>query len=344
MKKKISILLFSCILVNTITSSGVISKAKDTTNDTKINSQKVVDITNHKDYVTSVGEINLSNFDLLLSDEVLEIQPKDNTITVKEKQTMNLLNNEFELSDEIREFLSEKIRSGSQINAIGYSEVALEKDENGDIVPIKKEKYLNKLNKLNKFGLNTYSSGSGFPDSNYTGGEETGNGKLTLMTCAETMNYEGEKYAVGYTVAHWSGISISGKEGPATGADLISITVPNRYVLFDSSFWSQFRNSSSLDDIAKNWRSDEGEHSVIYSFYELKEVNNNYNTFTSSVELTARAKSSDTTSKYEKFTSHYVHTYSDIAISPTISSSGISFGISSSDKAWQLSSSVSGDF
>lgn len=171
MKKKISILLFSCILVNTITSSGVISKAKDTTNDTKINSQKVVDITNHKDYVTSVGEINLSNFDLLLSDEVLEIQPKDNTITVKEKQTMNLLNNEFELSDEIREFLSEKIRSGSQINAIGYSEVALEKDENGDIVPIKKEKYLNKLNKLNKFGLNTYSSGSGFPDSNYTGGE-----------------------------------------------------------------------------------------------------------------------------------------------------------------------------
>ena len=92
MKKKISILLFSCILVNTITSSGVISKAKDTTNDTKINSQKVVDITNHKDYVTSVGEINLSNFDLLLSDEVLEIQPKDNTITVKEKQTMNLLN------------------------------------------------------------------------------------------------------------------------------------------------------------------------------------------------------------------------------------------------------------
>lgn len=335
MFKKSSSFVISTILFLVMASPTSTSASTNPKIDLSNTNTEVLDVTNDNNYMVSKGQVILSDLDVLISDvNHMTIKSKSKTIDSNSSKTIDVINEELKSSSAFRDLLLSKIESGANLSSIGYSEVTLKENSFGDSIPITKSEYWESSNKSLHRGI--------------ISGEETSKGKLRLFTMAETMNYNGEKYVVAYTQSRWLGwdtSNIQGKDGPAMSEDYMSITVPTRYTLFDKEFWNEFPPSSGLTGLTTNWCTNDTAHALVYAFDEVKAINSKYNTYASTIQINARGKSSDTSIKFEKFTSHYIHSYKEVTISPSVTSTGeVSFGVSSSDKSWQLSSAVTDNF
>lgn len=149
-------------------------------------------------------------------------------------------------------------------------------------------------------------------------GEPQKYGKLTLYTFVETAPYVGE--------------------------DFISITIPSRYTILNNYFWGSYATSGIGNPTGR--LTEVSQNSLIYAFDELTKLPGiNATTYTNSISIAARASTNNLTPTTEMYSSQYIHTYSKLNLSPSISSGGsIDWGIGSSDEAWKLSSYCTTNF
>lgn len=307
MVKKIAALLISVgLIMNLSMPVQAITREEDGNREV----QEVIDITEDEKYVVSEGQIELGNINLKNSGEELLIEAKERSIETSLE--MIELKKHLDESEELKLAIISALENGNDLVGIGYSEVMVEKNNNGEIIPVTKERY-----------LNSRAHGQGASSSK---------GKLKLYTVGESYMSNGKKNIIGISVATWSGFGYEGPDNPSSGADYISVTLPSRYVLYNHKFFSKYYSGSG---ITKNWSTAEGDRDIVYAFEESPGSK-----WTKDVQLTAYGSSTNTSAIYEKIVSQYVHSYGSVSITPSIGTGGVSFSISNSNKAWKISSSL----
>lgn len=163
-------------------------------------------------------------------------------------------------------------------------------------------------------------------------GPTSSKGNLRLYTYAAGLS---NNRIVARSVAEWTtDWQLFASERPAAGNDYISLTVPSNYANLTDTFSAYCTPAGYLRNYYKE---DEGYTSVVYSFLEF--LNYAYRVDRATVEMGCVKN----TSAGNRVTciSKYVHTWLSITPSISIDSSGVSFGISPLQSAWQIASSVS---
>ena len=319
MKKRVlstlSIILIGIMGIGSLPANAV-TKDGLRTND----ANEVIDITNDPNYSVTTGEISLKNIKFKTSGENKLILENKSRSKETEKDIKNL-QKRLDEDKELREFIYSRVSSGANISNIGYSETFVKVDEFNRTVPVTKKEL-----------------------SRDVMGDPSEYGKLTMYTFVEPMHYQGSLYVSAYTHASWSGWGdIIGKLGPAHGEDMISISIPERFTRTFKKFWGEYAKPNKGD--VKSRCTNDADRALIYAFDEVQVLTPSRNTYLDWVRIATGSKTNSLTPRTDKYTSHYVHTYESMTISPTISSAGnINFGLSSSSKAWQLSSSVNTEF
>ena len=124
-----------------------------------------------------------------------------------------------------------------------------------------------------------------------------------------------------------------------------SITIPSRYTILNNYFWGSYATSGIGNPTGR--LTEVSQNSLIYAFDELTKLPGiNATTYTNSIRIAARASTNNLNYQTtEMYSSQYIHTYSKLNLSPSISSGGsIDWGIGSSDEAWKLSSYCTTNF
>ena len=176
-------------------------------------------------------------------------------------------------------------------------------------------------------------------------GEPQKYGKLTLYTFVDSAVSGNQRFTVGYSDAKWSGFDgFNVETAPYVGEDFISITIPSRYTILNNYFWGSYATSGIGNPTGR--LTEVSQNSLIYAFDELTKLPGiNATTYTNSIRIAARASTNNLTPTTEMYSSQYIHTYSKLNLSPSISSGGsIDWGIGSSDEAWKLSSYCTTNF
>lgn len=330
MKKKILLTLLCAITIGFSTTNSV-SATTSYTNEGGNNGSEVVDITDNPNFVVEKGQISLKNIELKVSNNRLVVNPK--VYNYSTTTQVDLLKDEISESIKFENMLIDAITTGKNITDIGYTEVVVKRNESNNWVPVTKEEYSRAQSLRSIIG----------PTQSF--------GKLKLQTFVDTGVSNGERYTMAYSDAIWTGLD-DGNDSPDAGEDLLSITVPSRYTVLNNYFWGTYKNPSGIPsgDVAARVTNN-NERNLVYAFEEFKKPQSEQPgsvspaRYADSVRVGARAKTSNLTPATNKYVSHYVHTYSNITISPTISITGeVSFAIGGSDKAWQISSSVVTEF
>ena len=320
MKKKLLTIISSLTLgIMCFNSSFVYATTNESIQHNEVEKSTVKDITDDPNYLVNKGQISLEDMNISIDNSGVVLKAKSRSLETE--RSINELNKRMSNDPSLESFLMELIQKGAKISDIGYTETYVKTTESGKRLPVKKDEVLK----------------SPRADIGEWGTKE----KLTLYTFVEPMLYEGDLYVSAYSPASWSGwgpIGSMNYSGPAPGDDYISITVPQRYVTTFKSFWGAYE-LESLGEPKHSCVTDD-EHNLVYAFEELKMLTG-VNKRLDWVRIATGAKTKYTEERTEKFTSSYVHTYDKITISPSVDASGgLSFGISSSDDAWQISSSV----
>lgn len=139
-------------------------------------------------------------------------------------------------------------------------------------------------------------------------------------------------------------ISIGYSEALLKLNDKNEIVPVTKQELLSNYFWGSYATSGIGNPTGR--LTEVSQNSLIYAFDELTKLPGiNATTYTNSIRIAARASTNNLTPTTEMYSSQYIHTYSKLNLSPSISSGGsIDWGIGSSDEAWKLSSYCTTNF
>lgn len=319
--KNLTARLLTTFFIFSLTSINVQATSTQPNKENIKNEKEVIDITNDPNYVVSKGDVSLENIELSVNENELVINSKKRDAeTINDLQKLKSL---IEKHDGLEDDLINNIKENHNIISIGYSEALLKLNDKNEIVPVTKQELLSKSSL----------------------GEPQKYGKLTLYTFVDSAVSGNQRFTVGYSDAKWSGFDgFNVETAPYVGEDFISITIPSRYTILNNYFWGSYATSGIGNPTGR--LTEVSQNSLIYAFDELTKLPGiNATTYTNSIRIAARASTNNLTPTTEMYSSQYIHRYSKLNLSPSISSGGsIDWGIGSSDEAWKLSSYCTTNF